>query len=149
LTDDGKKSLSKTLTVKGLAPGTSWIAIETFDRNLYTEKEEMNRKLIKVTVTAPAKSIGITGDSKGLLSDGSLILREGDSDVLRSLLNPLDCTEVSKLKWKVSGKGVTVKNGVVTAKKASAVKNGALVPATVTVSCGAQKAEVRVFVTAK
>lgn len=58
-------------------------------------------------------------------------------------LSPEVCTDFSKVKWSVSKGGtVTVKNGVITAKKTSVDSNGSIV----TVTCGKQKTEIKVIV---
>ena len=53
----------------------------------------------------------------------------------------------TKYTWKVKGKSVTVKNGVVYAKKESKKdKNGNYVPDLITVKCGKAKETIRIVV---
>ena len=77
-----------------------------------------------------------------------LTLKKGSVMPLYYALTPGICTDANRVKWSVKGSGVKVKKGVLTAGALSKKdKDGKLIPAVVTVSCGKKKAEVYVFVT--
>ena len=146
--------------------GTGYLVVESFEgsEEERTDKTGVNRRLVKVRVDAPAREITVRKTinkyiscwrlpANAAMSDPSgnrneLTLKKGSVMPLYYALTPGICTDVNRVKWSVKGSGVKVKKGVLTAVALSKKdKDGKLIPAVVTVSCGKQKAEVYVFVT--
>ena len=74
-------------------------------------------------------------------------MKQGSYDRLFAVLNPVDTTDIGKIKWTAKG-SVTVKNGTVYAKSVSKKdkKTGKAVPSTVTFSCGKTSQTIYVIV---
>jgi predicted outer membrane repeat protein len=150
--------LTKDIPIYAESPGTAYVTVKT----KLDDSESYNIKVCKVTVTAKTAEIEISGDSEGkfktytadelkamninvkktdpvnMQAIGYIELKQGEYDRLFTSISPDDTTDLVKMKWTVSG-GVTIKNGVVYAKKASAVKGGKITPAKVKVTCGKKK----------
>ncbi len=136
--------------ITGQGAGTAYIVVESYDPTV--EPVVKNRKLVKVTVNAPAESIEITGVSNDsvefLKGTNTITMKVGTVTGVSYKLSPDVCTDFSKVKWS-AGKGgiVTVKNGIITAKKASSKdNNGKYIPTTVTVTCGKKQTVISVIV---
>jgi hypothetical protein len=136
--------------ITGQGAGIAYIVVESYDPSVVPAVK--NRKLVKVTVNAPAESIEFTGVSNSSveISKGTntIYMKKGSVTAVNYTLSPEVCTDFSKVKWKV-GKGgtVTVKNGIITAKKTSAKDGeGNYIPSTVTVACGSKTMTIRVIV---
>ena len=135
-----------TAGIKAKGIGTAYITVT--GSNSDDPSAVINRAVMKVTVKATAPTVCITDDAKGLISeDGkTLTIKKGSYDMLYySLMTDSDTNypgNVSQdLRWSASG-GVTVKNGVIYAKKIT--KNGK--PAKVTLKCGKSKFVLNVIV---
>ena len=134
---DGKKAVAAT-TVSPEGIGTAWISVTAKDDATGMKSVAWCR----VTVTNPVKMLQVTGDGLGKLGlneEKVLELRKGQTDVLFLDVSP-NATNINKITWKGSG-GVAVKNGVVTARKAT---QG---PVPVTVKCGNAVGKIYVKVT--
>lgn len=132
-----------TVSIEAIRPGTAYIEVTSWDP---ADESKLNRQRCKVTVTSPAESVKVTADSLGLLkTEGttkSITIREGQYDDLTAVIDPDFSTDAAKgIKWKGSG-GVTVKNGLLYAKKET--NSGK-----VTVKCGKQKEIINVTVVRK
>lgn len=126
-------------TVEALRPGFVYITVTSWDPSA---PEKINRKRIKVTVKSPVESVKIS-DSMGLIKDegGSktMKIRKGCKDSLTAVIVPDFSTDISRIKITGSG-GVSVKNGVLHAKKVSE-------KAKITVKCGKYTETIKVVVT--
>lgn len=131
---DGKNG-SATLKLEAKAAGTAYIIVKTSG----TEGKE-NVQRCKVTVSNPAKGIVISSGTLKV-SNKTMTLRKGSKGTVEAVLDPVYSTDLGKLK--ISGKGITVKNGIIYANKIT--KTGK--PATITVKCGKLKETISVTVT--
>ena len=137
--DANKKAYAKAkLKAKGI--GTAYVVVKSIDK----ENEALvNQRIIKITVKSSNPSIVLKGDSASLLpldengkvkleADNSVTINmsQGSYDRFFTELDPGQSTDATKLKFSASG-GVTVKNGVVYANKAT--KDGK--PAKVIIKC--------------
>ena len=132
--------------IKAAGIGTAYITV--MGSNSDDPSAAINMSVMKVTVKATAPKVCIIDDAKGLISeDGkTLTIKEGSYDTLYySVMTDPDTrypNNVSQVpRWSASG-GVTVKDGVIYAKKAT--KAGK--PAKVTLSCGRGKFILNVIV---
>lgn len=150
--------LTSDIPIIAVEPGTAYVYVKT----KLEDSSSYNIRVCKVTVTAKASEVEITGDSANKMTGytedelkkmnisvkstdpvdknniGLIELKQGECDRLFTSLTPANTTDIVNMKWTVSG-GVTIKNGVVYAKKASAVKKGITTPAKVTLTCGKKK----------
>lgn len=161
-TVQGKKNkTSASFTITGKKPGTAYLIVESFEGEYKdrTDKTPVNRKLIKVTVNSPVRSIETGYDQDNTLfgncwysvvssnAEDALTLRPGSMITLGYDILPKVCTNGNKPKWSVKGSGISVKNGVVTAKSPSKKnKNGEYIPAQVKLSFGSVSYVVDVYV---
>ena len=117
-----------------------------------TDETKYNLRTVKITVKSSSPKIVLVKDSEGLLprdeNTGDVVIDEATNSVTMTMrpgsydrfivdLKPYVTaysTDATKLSWSASG-GVTVKNGVVFAKKAT--KEGK--PAKLTVKCAKSK----------
>lgn len=134
---------SGTVTIEAVRPGTAYVIVTSYDP---ADKSRVNRRRCKVKVTSPAEEVKITYDSLGLLkTDGNMktiTIREGRYDDLTAVIGPEFSTDAAKgIKWKGGGK-VTVKNGLLYAKKATNTGK-------VTVKCGKKTETINVIVVKK
>ncbi len=134
ITVKGKKGeASALLSVK--SPGTAYITVKTS-----SGVSGFNTRICRVTVKSPAKDLTVKSGSLSV-SEDRIIMKKGGSGTVDVSLFPEFSTDLDKLK--ISGKGgITVKNGVIYARKAA----GGSRPATLTVKCGRVKKTVRVEV---
>ena len=138
--------LTYTYECTGNNPGTAYVIVKSINKNTQAE----NVKLCKVTVTAPAEEIDCHPDNTASFEwegdDPVLVLKKGAYCRIYTETLPEISTD-TKYTWKVKGKSVTVKNGVVYAKKESKKdKNGNYVPDLITVKCGKAKETIRIVV---
>ena len=143
-TMDNKKNRINEVKLTAKKCGTAYIIVRSGD---LTDSSKCNVKRCKVTVTSPAEKVEITADSLGLLQKSgdtkTLTLRKGMSDTLTAAVTPEYSTDIKGLKWSVKGTGVSVKNGVVTAKSLTKADK----PAKVTFKCGSKSVTVEITVT--
>lgn len=153
LTETGGLGLAK-VSLTGQSAGTAYVMIESYETAM-GETSSKNRKLVRVTVTAPAESIICSGDSNSYAlginrdSDAYVIeMKPGSSVAAYYRLSPEVCTDFKKVKWKAEKGGeITVKNGIITARKISSKDaSGKYIPKTATLCCGDQKLEIKVIV---
>ena len=138
------KKLDYTYSFRALAPGTAYITVTT--SNPATGAQ--NTKVCRVTISAPARSISLSPDNAGHMSDdGIWVLKKGAVGRLKSEVSPENCTD-TVITWKARGVAVSVKNGVISAKKLSRKdkKTGQYIPDTVTVKCGGITKSLQVIV---
>ena len=125
------KKYAATATLTAKAPGTTYICLKTWTGA--SDSESVNIKRCKVTVTSPAESI--TTDA-----GKSITLRQGAYQYVDVSVTPALSTDGGKIKWSASG-GVTVKNGLVYAKKKTNKQSY------VTVKCGKKTEKILVTIT--
>ena len=149
-TADAKGSkASATATVKAKGIGTAYVVVKSKNK---TDETKYNLRTVKITVKSSSPKIVLVKDSEGLLprdeNTGDVVIDEATNSVTMTMrpgsydrftvdLKPYVTaysTDATKLSWSASG-GVTVKNGVVFAKKAT--KEGK--PAKLTVKCAKSK----------
>ncbi len=139
---DGKKAAAGA-KLKANGIGTAYVIV----RSVNTANEsEFNQSVVKVTVISSSPKLRLLGDSENLLPAGEsgkkpengdtveITMRRGSYDRFYVEVSPDQSTDAPKLKWSAAG-GVTVKNGVVFAGKAT--KPGK--PAKVMVKCSKRK----------
>ena len=139
VTVNGKKGTAK-IKIEAKASGTAYIVIKTNAAG--SDKTNVTR--CKITVTAPAKGIVIKSGTLKVNDSGTkktMELRKGVSGTIEAMLDPRNSTDISKLKI-TGGKGVIVKNGIISAK--SATKEGK--PGVITVKCGTIKETIEVTI---
>jgi hypothetical protein len=126
---------SGKISLKGIAPGTAYVIIKTSG----SETGAVNVQRCKVTVTSPATEINVKSGTLKINSSGdtkTIEMRKGESGTIEVDLTPENTTDHGK--WKITGsKGVTVKNGIIIAKKVT--ENAVL-----TVKCGKLKQTIKV-----
>ena len=127
-----KKNYVATVTLIAKAPGTTYIYYTLNEGNAF-DFDHANIKRCKVTVTSPAESI-TTDAGEGIT------LRQGAYQFVDASVVPALSTDGGKIKWSASG-GVTVKNGLVYAKKKTNKESY------VTVKCGKQTKKIPVTIT--
>ena len=139
---DSNGSRSAQIKAKGI--GTAYITLTGYNTS---NKELINRAVMKVTVKASAPMLSFTNDTLGAFSEDyqTLTLKQGSYDRLFYNVE-VEGTDLSyntseKITWSSKG-GVTVTDGVVYAKKPT--KDGK--PAKVTLKCGKSKITVNVIV---
>ena len=149
---------SATAAVFGKKAGTAYVIAESFEGSPedLTDSTPVNRKLVKVTVSAPAQTVLIDRDSliRNSCWDSSdeknldmYVMYKGSSVAFYPTLLPEICTDAGKVKMSIKGSGVSIKNGVITAKSPSKKdKNGQMKPAVLTVKCGKAEATLNVYV---
>ncbi|MBP5608670.1 MAG: S8 family serine peptidase [Lachnospiraceae bacterium] len=137
--EGGKAAVS----LNALGAGTVYLVVESYSK---AAPEKMNRKLCKLVISAPAEEIILLGDSAELMYQETIYMKKGTCTSLEFTLAPEVCTDAAKLKFKAKGGTVSVKNGVITARKVKKNKSGDYVPSTVTISAGKQKKEITVYV---
>lgn len=116
------------IPIKAVGPGTAFIKIKSG----YGENGGSNVCVCKVTVTAVATDIEITGDSGKLLDGtGNITMNRGETDRLYWKIAPGNTTDIGKLSFSATG-GVTIKNGVIKAMKVTKPDK----PAKVMIKCG-------------
>ena len=133
----GKQGTFK-VTVNTKEAGTAYIVVKTKAEG----SETVNVQRCKITVTSPAKKLVIKSGTLTVDTSGAqktMTLRKGTSGTIEAMLDPANSTDLSKLKITAS-KGVTIKNGVITAKKITD-------KAVITVKCGKLKETINVTVT--
>ncbi len=139
-----KKNRVNKVALKAKKCGTAYIIIRSGGQE---DSSKINVKRCKVTVKSPAEKAEIRADSFGLLEKSkdkkTLTLRKGMSDTLTGVVTPEYSTDIKGMKWSVKGAGVSVKNGVVTAKKVTRANK----PAKVTFRCGDVSETIEVTVT--
>ncbi len=155
----GKKNRGEaSALLYGVKAGTVTIEVESFagSPEERTSTTPLNRRLIRVTVDAPVQAVELYFSTEyedyaasapdEQLSDYDLVLYPGNVVPLVIVAEPEPCTDLLKTKWTASG-GVSVKNGVVTAKSPSKKdKEGNPVPAEVTCSVGNVKFTTKILV---
>ena len=152
VSEDRKESgtgnkLTYTYKCTGNGPGTAYVIIKSINKNTGAE----NTELCKVTVTAPAEAIDYYPDNSVSVEwdgdDQVFVMKKGA--YCRIYAEPVpEISTDTKFTWKAKGKSVTVKNGVVYARKESKKgKNGNYVPDVITVKCGKVTETIRVVVT--
>ncbi|MCR4586213.1 MAG: InlB B-repeat-containing protein [Lachnospiraceae bacterium] len=134
VTADGKKG-SATVGLQANAAGVAYIIVKTSGTD-----GNVNIRRCKVTVSSPAKAIVIKSGTLNV-ENKTMTLRKGTSGTIEIKLDPEYSTDHGKVK--ISGKGITIKNGIISAKKIT--KTGK--PATITVKCGKLKETISVTVT--
>ncbi|MCR5118733.1 MAG: carboxypeptidase regulatory-like domain-containing protein [Lachnospiraceae bacterium] len=132
---NGKKYESK-VQLKAVGTGTAYIYVKTVSAD---GKQNMQR--CKVSVTSPATAIAVKSGSLSVSDKNTIQLRKGEKGTVEVSLIPGYSTDLNKLKISGSG-GITVKNGVIFAKKITKGK-----PAKLIVRCGKLKQVVEVTVT--
>ena len=149
---------SATAAVFAKKAGTAYVIAESFEGSPedLTDSTPVNRKLVKVTVSAPAQTVLIDRDSliRNSCWDFSdeknldmYVMYKGSSVAFYPTLLPEICTDAGKVKMSIKGSGVSIKNGVITAKSPSKKdKNGQMKPAVLTVKCGKAEAKLDVYV---
>ena len=138
-----------TATAKAKGIGTAYVVVKSKNK---TDETKYNLRTVKITVKSSSPKIVLVKDSEGLLprdeNTGDVVIDEATNSVTMTMrpgsydrftvdLKPYVTaysTDATKLSWSASG-GVTVKNGVVFAKKAT--KEGK--PAKLTVKCAKSK----------
>ena len=134
VTADGKKG-SATVRLQANAAGVAYIIVKTSGTD-----GNVNIRRCKVTVSSPAKAIVIKSGTLNV-ENKTMTLRKGTSGTIEVKLDPEYSTDLGKVK--ISGKGITIKNGIISAKKIT--KTGK--PATITVKCGKLEETISVTVT--
>ena len=134
LSANGKKLESK-VKLKAVGAGTAYIYVTTVSAD---GKENLQR--CKVTVTSPVTAIAVKSGSLEV-NENKITMRKGKKGTVEVSLTPEFSTDLGKLKISGSG-GITVKNGVISAKKITKSK-----PAKLTVKCGKLKQVIEVTVT--
>ena len=130
---DGKYSAD----VAPAGAGTAFIIVSAAD----SSTGAVNTQVCRVNVTKPVSGIAISSDNtEGAVTE--LSLDPGELSVLKAVLTPGDTTDAAKVRWSSNSGAVKVKNGVLTAVKAT--KSGH--PAVITASIGRYKAVVKVTV---
>lgn len=125
ITGSGKKGKA-TITLDPKSAGIAYIIVKTTAADGKT-----NVKRCKVTINTPVTDIVIKSGTLKVDSSLKMELRKGTSGTIEAVIEPVGSTDMGKLKITGSG-GVSVKNGVITAKKET--KAGK--PATIKVKCG-------------
>ncbi len=149
----GEQYLSAALHFTPLAPGTAWIIVESYPAGSKDDASKHNRKLCKITITAPATSISPETDPWSYLTYDSdtetdvIWIGKGGVTTLNYKLSPEVCTDIPKAKWSVKGSTASVKNGVLTAKSVKKDKEGNYIPTVITLTIGKIKQEWYVYVT--
>ncbi len=142
-TASGTKGIT-TVQLTANAPGTAYVFVATKGEG----SASANVKKCKVTVTSPAKTITLEDGSITLPPAGSdgvyeISMRQGTYGTVAATVSPSYSTDAGKIKWSGTG-GVTVKNGLISAKKVT----GSGKYAYVTVKCGkATPAKIKITVT--
>ncbi|MBQ9437255.1 MAG: Ig-like domain-containing protein, partial [Lachnospiraceae bacterium] len=143
----GKKVVFSS-TFRAIAPGTAYIIVQSSRPDVF---DASNFKLCKVTITAPAKELNVFAEGAGHFSgkeeERVYVLKKDSYAFMTAQVNPELSTD-AKLAWQAKGGAVSVKNGVVFAKKVSKKdkKTGEYVPDVITVKCGKAAATMRVVV---
>ena len=148
----GKKNRSEaSFDIYAQKAGTAYAIVESFAGTPETKTDDtpVNMKLVKVSVDSPVKALGWCGDAfmygtaEGIPEHAlpnnniTLCLNKGCIDAQVFSMYPEVYTGSSKIKCSVKGSGVSVKNGVITAKSVSKKnKDGLYQPATLTFKCG-------------
>ena len=140
ITPEGGKA---AVSLNACGAGTVYLVVEGYSK---AAPEKLNRQLCKLVISSPAKEIILLGDSAGLMYEETIYMKKGTTTGLDYILDPEVCTDAAKLKFKAKGGTVTVKNGVITAKKVKKNKSGDYVPSTVTIAVGKVKKEIKVYV---
>ncbi len=153
-----------SIDIYGNRPGSTYVIVESYEGSPedMNENTPVNRKLVRISVSAPASEITVDYDSTvrsyvwevpddwQMPDEGeavALTLYKGAVDSLYCDVAPQICTDAAGIKWSVKGSGVSVKNGVVTAKSVTKKnKKGEYQPAIVTARCGKATCNVYVFV---
>jgi hypothetical protein len=145
--DSKGKTARAALKLTAVGPGTAYIIV----KSKQGEGQE-NIAVCKITVTTPVGSIKIVGDANKLIPEDAsdtgeimIKMKRGSYDRLYYEIDPTDTTDIGKIKWSAKG-GVTVKNGIIFAKKVSKKKGASVKPATVTIKCGKKSHTIKIVV---
>lgn len=129
--------------ITALRAGTAYVTVISSGGD---DPEKVNVQRCKVTVTSPATALTVESGSLSLTKSGeqssTLTMRKGTNGTVRAVLTPEHATDAGNVKMSGTG-GVTVKNGIIYAKKPT--REGR--PAKVTVRCGKLKYIIDVTVT--
>ena len=145
----GDKNTAKAAAqIVPVAAGWTYVMVESFSEE---DPLKVNRQLCKVTVKDPAKEVIMFGDTDGYLTfsddnKAEMHMRPGSSTLLAYSVDPLNSPDREGVKWSVKGSNVSVKNGLITAKKAKYDKKGNPVPAIVKLKVGKAITTIAVYV---